>query len=236
MHIGAVLNRCNSNWKKFSHHDCGLNWWRAWNAFAYNPRCPDISQFLLLLESKKISGPKFVGKISEINDTPFPVLRKLDSILHYDRDHLAEIFGEETADFTQDTNFVDAEFLYTQETYHAESQVEEDGWGAKCDAAFEGFMDPGTDKTGVVARELLKHDVQAMYDALDEFNKLGLGIPKADEIRKKINEMVDYMRNVIRERTVSKKENKRPLGDVHYIADEIAKNKYCRRSFHSKNC
>ena len=78
----------------------------------------------------------------------------------------------------------------------------------------------------------MKHDVQAMYDALDEYNKLGFGIPMADKIRVAINEMVDEMK----EQMATKNKKKRPLGNVHYIADEISANKYCRRSFLSKNC
>ena len=37
-------------------------------------------------------------------------------------------------------------------------------------------MDPETDKTGVMARDLLKHDIQEMHEVLDEHNKLGFGI------------------------------------------------------------
>ena len=87
-------------------------------------------------------------------------------------------------------------------------------------------------KTGVMARDLLKHDIQEMYEVLDEYNKLGLGNPMANKMRGTINALVHEMR----EQMACKKSGKRPCGDVHYIGDEISGNKHCKRSFHSKNC
>lgn len=237
VHIGAVLNRCNSNWNGFSHHDCSLCWWKAWNAFSYSANYPSMSQFLLLLESKKISGPLFVGNTSDTNDLPFPAMTKLHSVLNYDIDRLKDIFGEELQ-LTQDSNFIDTEFLYTQDTHLFDAAMEEESWDADADAdaAFEGFMDVATDKTGVLARDLLKHDIQEMYEVLDEFNKLELGIPMANEIREVVQGLVRKMREGIAQQTACKGNGKRHLGNVHYIADEIPRNKYCKRSFHSKNC
>ena len=210
VHTAAILNKSNPNWDGFSHHDCSLCWWKAWNMFSHNPSYPAVSQFLSILESKRIPGPKFVGQISANFDPPFPVKTKLQSVLNYDFERLEEIFGR-APELTQETNFQETDFLHTQETYLADAEVDQDAWASTCDTAFQGFMDLETDKTGVMARDLLKHDVQEMYEVLDEYNKLGFGDPMTNKMRESINALVTKMRETIS----SKRGVKRPLGNVH---------------------
>ena len=153
-------------------------------------------------------------------------------VLNYDFERLEEIFGQAPELTQEETNFQETDFLHTQETYLADAEVDQDAWASTCDTAFQGFMDLETDKTGVMARDLLKHDVQEMYEVLDEYNKLGFGDPMTNKMRESINALVTEMRETIS----SKKGVKRPLGNVHYITDEIPGNKNCRRSYHSKDC
>lgn len=232
VHTAAIIKKCNPDWKGFSHHDCSLCWWRAWNMFSHNPSYPAVSQFLCLLEAKKIPGPKFSGQSSSATyDIPFPTKTKLQSVSNYDFEQLEAIFGPHLG-ATQETDLMETDFLHTQETHLADSEIDQDDWAVNCDATFEGFMDPETDKTGAMARELLKHDVQEMYDALDEYNKLGFGNPMANKIRNSINDLIIEMREAI----ATKRCSKRPVGNIHYIADEIPGNKYLKRTHHSRNC
>ena len=75
-------------------------------------------------------------------------------------------------------------------------------------------MDLETDKTGVMARDLLKHDVQEMYEVLDEYNKLGFGDPMTNKMRESINALVTEMRVTIS----SKKGVKRPFWEMCIIS------------------
>ena len=67
-----------------------------------------------------------------------------------------------------------------------------------------------------------------MYDALDEYNKLGFGNPMANKIRNTINTLIIEMREAI----ATKRGSKRPAGNIHYIADEISGNKHVKRTLH----
>lgn len=51
---------------------------------------------------------------------------------------------------------------------------------------FQGFLDQDADKAGVVARELLKYEVNVMYEMLDKYIKWKCDKPMASYIKDSI--------------------------------------------------
>lgn len=238
VHIAVVLKNINPDWTAFSHKDCSLQWWKAWDAIAYShsPKHRDISKWLLLIDQKQIPGPFITNGYGDTNtkptfDPPFPVVSKMESIKNYPKQSLQKILGVDYNCWNKENLSVQDDF-HTQESYVLNDEFDDEEYQDDEIFAFDGFLDPEADTTGITAKELLKHEVNVMYETLDEYIRTGCSQPIFNDIKDMLIKYVFQMRKEIS----LKRGVKRPIGNVSYIHDEKEGKKHCKRSFLSRNC
>ena len=158
----------------------------------------------------------------------------MDSIKNYSKSSLNRIFGVKNPSQKQNQVSVEDGF-HTQDSYILDDeQLEDDEIFDDLipNGAFEGFLDEHADKSGVIAKDLLKHEVNVMYDTLDEYIRIGCDQPMLSYIKENIVNFVFQMRKEIS----IKRGTKRSFGEVSYIHDEKERSKHCKRTYLSKNC
>ena len=188
-HVACVIRFCFPEWQVFSHHDCGIKWWKIWHHYAYCPNNVGICAILAKTKQVPVTGPYFPSDDKKPPATIDPYkdpisIELLDSVRNYSQSKILQLLGKERfLPGSQTTNF---EGL-SQSDYIVHDNDD--------DAAhFEPIMEDCNDDSSTSMFEHLKHAFYELLSVLETHNKEYPNSNKCDEIRGLMQEQINSMR------------------------------------------
>ena len=249
-HIGAVIKHHYPDWKGFSHHDCGLEWWKIWHHYAYNPKARGVANLLSKAKSLPITGASFPTE----NRNPPDVTAEFDAMVHtpiensirnYDAEKIESVLrnkswleGSITTQYeglSQSSNILpddgDDGFIgSTDEDNTIQNQASRDN--LVMDRLFAPMLQPDNQPMVGTAFELLKHNFFEMLNVLDTHRKELPEKDKCNEIMTLLQAQTNAMRKDLLEES-----KKRPTTDNEIInIMSEARPRSVKRKYNSKNC
>ena len=239
-HTAAVIKHHYENWEGFSHHDCGIEWWKIWHQYAYNKDSVGVSSLLAKAKTLQVTGPSFPNPTRDPPEVTeeFAKRKKFD-ILHRVRNYTPEqlkiilhntrnIPGMET---TYYEGLSQSSAIHNDDDNFSIASSDDSHTGNPLDVFAPVLQSQTEVPTGSVF-ELLKHDFYELLNVLETHSKEHPEKRKCEEIRKLIQSQTNSMRVELMNSS-----KKRPAGEngIVNIMSE-ARSRSVQRTLLSKNC
>lgn len=233
-HTAAVIQSCFPEWCGFTHHDCGLEWWRIWGFYAYDTTAPQLSALLL---NAKMNSPLGASFPSADRRPPEPTLAYaqkknqsiMDCIVNYTNEKLEEIVeaSKDSSNYegmSQTSLMLDDDGLPVEpEEYSVEDGI----------PSFPELLETDSGEEREDVFQVLKNELYEMLRVLDRHRTL---LPEKDMISTVRSEFQKHT-NAMRADLHEENNLKRPYQDgstVNIMSE--GRRKSTRREYHSKNC
>ena len=242
-HIASVISYSYPDWKGFSHHDCGLEWWKIWHHYAYNPQARRLSLLLSKAKSLPITGPSFPSE----NRDPPPVVGEFHEILHtpilqrirnYDEDRIKALLPNNGSLENSSTTHYEglsqsSNILQDEDGFDTFGDIKNDNLDQIGDL-FSPILNANegpADSSGTMF-DRLKHNFYELLNVLETHNK---EFPEQDKCNEVLN-LLQSQTNSLRKDLIesSRKRSADDTGTVNIMSE--ARPCSTRRKLNSKNC